>query len=73
MLLHSFTWCYIVLQGVPWSYIVLLNSEIGGGGVCKKNFVALRASVCSKNNGGPCPPLDPPLSYRCFLCFFENF
>ena len=33
----------------------------GGGGLIKK-FSALRASVWSKNKGGPGPlPLDPPL------------
>ena len=36
----------------------------GWGAVSKKIFSALRASFCSKNNGGRAPgppPLDPPL------------
>ena len=46
---------------------VIRDSEIKGGPVSKNFFSALRASVWSKDKGGPgprAPPLDPPL--RCF-------
>ena len=40
------------------------DPEIRGGGVSKKIFLALQASVWSKNKGDRpplAPPLDPPL------------
>ena len=46
--------------------------EIRGGGSAKKRFLALWASVWSKNGGGGCPwppPLYPPLIRR---IQFEN-
>ena len=38
------------------------DPEIRGEGVCKKIFLALRASVWSKNKGGPAPPGTSPRS-----------
>ena len=42
----------------------------GGGGLNKKKFPALRASVRSNNKGGvrapQDPPLDPPLHYKVY-------
>ena len=42
--------------------------RVGGGGAVSKNFFSdVRASVWSKNKGGP--PLYPPLQAEAFLAF----